>query len=228
MSKEKACLITTTIIGAMNWYLTAPDSIIKEEKGGDGKTTWKDKALEDLKKKLGREKTDFPEAARRGVEFEKMIYTNANKEHPFGPFGSIYFQEVCKKVKGYQFYKKSGINIEIDGHPCYLFAKYDSIDDINNPDSIIDIKTTQEYKKGKYLKGFQHLLYCYITGANKFMYLIAEWEEYPKIKDIHNEDFIVKDRESLEREVHKTISEFLSTLKDLGLWDLYKEKYCLY
>ena len=48
MTKEKSCLVTQSLIGAVDWYLTAPDTIIKPDKGGDGKQTWKEKAYNDL------------------------------------------------------------------------------------------------------------------------------------------------------------------------------------
>lgn len=223
MTKEKSCLITTSIIGAMDWYLIAPDTIIKDEKGGDGKTTWKKKALQDLKDKLGRVKTPFPEAARRGVEFEKMVYKHAgNNPHD----GSDLFQKVCMEVKGMEFYQKGGMDIMVVNNKCYIYGKYDAIS--KDKTLVKDIKTTGNYKVGKYLNGIQHKLYCLMSGATHFEYIVAEWDEYPNLKAIHKEVYKVKDRGMLGNEVLHKIEEFLDLLKDLNLWELYRETFCLY
>jgi hypothetical protein len=221
MSKEKSCLVTQSLIGSVDWYLTAPDKIIKEEKGGDGKITWKQKAWTDLYTTINRIETPFPEAARRGVEFEKKVYEYANKDE-IG--GSEEFQKVCGEVRGFLFYQKGGVNVEIAGNNCYVYAKYDAIKE----GCVKDLKTTESYKKGKYLGGFQHKQYCYISGHDDFEYIIAEWDNYPKIKAIHKETYKVEDKELLIAEVHTKIEDCFDILKDLGLWKDYREKFCLY
>lgn len=223
MLNKKKCLITQDLVSSVKWYLEAPNTVIKPEKGGDGEQTWREKAYLDLCGKLRREKRPFPEAARRGVEFEKTVYRCAGKELQSG---SEEFRQVCNLVSGFKFYQKGGIEVEIAENKCYLYAKYDAI--LEDKSYIIDIKTTQSYKEGKYLKGFQHKLYCVISGANLFNYTIVEWDEYPKIKAVHNEHFEVKDRELLKSEVYTEIEECLSVIKDLGLWEDYRNKYCLY
>jgi len=223
---EKAHLVTQNLIGAVRWAIEAPHTVIKEDKGGDGKTTWSEKALQDLSDTLNRIPGDFPEAARRGVEFEKKVYAVANNDS-IG--GSIHFQKVCSEVKGFSFGKKGGITKDIEGYKCYLYAKYDAVKEKDKEITFIkDIKTTGSYKKNKYVKGVQHKLYCYITKCKDFEYIIAEWDEYPKIKDIHIEKFRVNNFDLLELEINREIIECFEAIKEFGLWEAYREKYCLY
>ena len=224
MIKEKSCLITNSLISSVNWCYNAPDIVIKKEKGGDGKITWKEKADKDLFQQLSRIRGDMNEAAKRGIEFEKQIYRYANEPNKIPDSASNKFRYICKEVEGYLFYQKGNKTIKIDGHECFLYVKYDAV---RFPD-IKDIKTTEEYKFNKYLNGFQHKLYCYVAGADKFEYVIAEWDKYPKIKDIYRERYIVEDRKALEKEVIATIKETIMNIKDMNLWDLYREKFCLY
>lgn len=223
MSKEKSCLITQNLIGAVEWYITAPNSIIKAERGGDGRTTWKERALQDLTNLVNRIPGEFPIEAKRGVEFEKAVYENANKD--ILP-GSEQFKRVCQEVRGYQFYQKAGRILKIDDNMCYFYAKFDAIKQ-EGPDVYIkDIKTTQEYKQNKYISGCQHEIYCYVKQAVRFEYIIAEWGVYPKINAVYRETYIPSDR--LEEIIVDKTRDCLSTLKDLDLWTAYREKYCLY
>lgn len=222
MVKEKSCLITQNLISAINWYDTAPHSIVKPDQGGDGELTWKDKAWKDLSMLVAREYGEFSAEARQGVDFEKKVYAKANIENR--SLGSPEFEEVCAAVKGMQFFQKGGKYITVDGHKCYIYAKYDAI----KLPMIRDIKTTKKYTKNKYIKTVQHPIYCFISGADRFEYVIVEWEEYPKIKAVHYEEYMVQDRKELEETIVLMTSSALERLKDLDLWDIYREKYCMY
>lgn len=221
MTNKKKCLVTQHLISSINWCMKAPNTLIKPEKGGNGILTWQQKAYDDLSNIVNRVRTPFPEAAERGVKFEKAVYKIANKEEYFG---SEKFQQVCKEVKGFKFSQKKGIQKTIGEHNCYLYAKFDAIKD----DFIKDIKTTARYSQGKLLEGFQHKLYCYITDIDNFEYVIAEWDEYPKIKNVYIEEYTVEDKESLEKDIFHTVLESFQLLKDLNLWEAYRNKYCLY
>lgn len=225
MSKEKQCLITTSLIGSIEWFGNAPNSIIKPERGGDGKTTWKDKAKQDLINTLSRIPGDFPEEARRGVEFEKQVYKYANNMEALPPNRSKEFIKVCESVKGYQFYQKGGIKLEVDGESCYLYAKYDAI---KPGEDLKDLKTTKEFKPNKYLDTFQHKLYCYITKIPTFEYIVAEWAEYPKIAGVFSEPYQVEDFDKLEQEIVRTIKGAFDVIREMDLWGVYKETFCLY
>lgn len=227
---EKKHLITQDIVSKTKWFLEAPNAIIKAEKGGDGKTTWKEKALQDLKDTLQRVKRDLPPDALNGVIFEKKVYENANG---VSPVGSAFFQQVCEEVRGFKFYEKGKKTITVDGCECFLYTKYDAIwypgyPSPENEGHIKDLKTTKQYKRGKYLGGFQHKLYCYVAGIPKFDYVIAEWDVYPKIKEVYKEPYVCLDMAQLEKDVIFEIRECFNVIKDLGLWEDYRTKYCLY
>lgn len=224
MTKEKSCLITTSLVGAIDWYLSAPDVVIKSSRGGDGKTTWKEKAEKDLHNQLSRVYGEMSEEAKWGIEFEKQVYKHANSLEKIPETFSPEFKRVCREVNGFMFGQKSGKNVKIAGENCYLYAKYDAI----KFPMVKDIKSVTKYEFGKFANKFQHKLYCYISNAEDFEYIIVEWDEFPKIKDVYKERYPVDSREALEKEVLATVEETLVTIKDLCLWDLYKDKFCLY
>lgn len=223
MIKEKSCLVTQNLIEKTRWYVESPNTVIKTEKGGDGHTTWKERALQDLRMSLARESQPFPEAARRGVNFEKKLYGVVESGQVLG---SENFQVMCHALYGFKFGQKGGKNVEVDGNKVYFYGKYDAISADGR--AIIDVKTTASYRDGKYLNGIQHKLYCYISGAEIFQYLIAEWGEYPTIKQIHREEYRVKDPKALEDDVLYATRECFDIIKDLGLWETYRTEYCLY
>lgn len=221
METDKKCLITQHLIESIRWYMEAPQSIIKAERGGDGKTTWKQKAWKDLNRMLSREPSTFGVDAQNGMNFEKKVYEFANKDNRVG---SAHFQEVCNSVKGMQFYKKEGKEFLVNDLKCYIHCKYDAI----LLPKLVDLKTTKTYKKGKYLNSVQHKLYCFVSSGSEFEYVVTEWEEYPIIKAVHREKYIVENRQLLETEVNMMVADCLDNLINLDLWGLYRDVYCLY
>lgn len=223
MTGEKKCLVTQNLIEKTKWYIDAPNSVIKAERGGDGRTTWKERAMQDLQNTLNRVPSPFPEAAKRGVDFEKVVYHAVETGKVAG---SDHFQSICEKLKGFEFYKKGSKVFNMDGLQCFLYAKYDAI--TSDQKRIKDLKTTESYKVGKYLKGIQHKIYCHIADADEFTYVIAEWDKYPKIKAVHEEVYRVTDPTALENDIRFATRECFDVIKDLGLWEAYRTKYCLY
>jgi hypothetical protein len=218
----KKCLVTESLVNSVEWYSTAPEAIIKPERGGDGKMTWKDKAWIDLKAMLNRERGVFSKEAQWGVNFERKVYTMADIVPRVG--GSEKFNQVCDELMGFKFGQKGKGQLTVDGEDCLLYCKYDAI----KLPIVKDLKTTGNYKKGKYLNGFQHLQYCTVSKADRFEYLIVEWEEYPVIKAVHKEVFEVRNHQLLEEQVTEIISGTFMQLKALGLWEAYRNTYCLY
>jgi len=61
--------------------------------------------------------------------------------------------------------------------------------------------------------------------VSNFEYIIAEWDNYPVKKDIHSIELV---GEVTKRQVHDKIISAMQTLKELGIYPAYREKYCLY
>lgn len=219
--KEKSCLITNTLIDAINWCLNASDTIVSPERGGDGVVTWREKAWSDLCNMLERKKTPMSPEAQNGINFENRLYDFATRRKLDG---SELFQSILKEITGYNFQRKIYNYTRINNQECCIYAKMDA----SKGNHIIDIKTTGNYKQNNYLNKFQHKLYCYAAGVTEFDYIIVEWEEYPKIKAVHKERYVVEDQQVLRLDVEKTISETIDFLQELKLWDVYREKFCLY
>lgn len=226
----KKCLITQDLIEKVEWCKNAPHSIIKEEKGGDGVMTWDVKAYNELVSRLNREPTEFPEAAKRGVEFEKRLY--AQVDRGVTTKGSKHFQALCELLsQGYFFQKSQKSSLDVEGNDVLLYGKMDAVN-FQEP-RIIDIKTTEKFSRGKYLESVQHELYCYMTGIPFFTYAVVEWEEYPKIKKLEMVDIDYRKEQlavggELEQKIKFKISEVFAYLKHHDLWEVYRTKYCLY
>ena len=213
--------MTQNLIESVRWYMEAPMSVIKPERGGDGTKTWKQKAWSDLEDMLLRKPSEFGIAAQHGVNFEKKIYEFANNETRAG---SKEFNEICDSVKGMRYFHKEGKTFKINELECYIYAKYDAI----LLPKIIDLKTTAKYKKGKYLNSVQHKLYCFVSEAEEFEYIIGEWDEYPKLKAVHREVYRVQNKDLLKTEVEMMILDCFDNLMNLNLWEKYRDTYCLY
>ena len=207
MNKQR--LITTSLISSIKWYQNSPKS-------------WKDKAYNDLSNQLNRVWGKMNEAAQRGIDFENKVYEIAKKG--FSRQGSEYFQNVVQKCIGGTFQDKLKANEVIEGYSYCLYGKSDVMFD----KIIIDIKTTAEYKPKKYLDSFQHKLYMYITGREFFEYVVAEWDEYPKIKEVHCLDINISNPKiTLQEEIHTTVLNAVKFLQERPiLWKAYEEKFC--
>lgn len=219
MEDHKKCLVTSDLISSVEWLQKAPSTKIQ---GQD--ITWQQKAYTDLKNKLARIYTDMPIAAQQGIDFEKRLYNIASFRPDIESLKcSMYFKQVLYRIKGFEFQKKQGTEFLIYGYSCYLYGKFDCYSD----KKIIDIKTTSNYKDDKYKKSFQHKLYITITDVRRFEYLVIEWLDYPKIKDVHS-IIIEHNPEDIRNEVERRIINVFEFLKDIDLWELYRTKYCLY
>ena len=93
---------------------------------------------------------------------------------------------------------------------------------------MIDIKTTANFKREKYINSMQHKIYCYGMNEHHFSYLVIEWLDYPIIKEVHKVNIILEDLDNTRLEIFNKVIDCFSILKDLNLWETYREKYCLY
>jgi hypothetical protein len=206
-------LITQDLISAVDWLRTSPPS-------------WKIKAYEDLKNKLNRVYGEMSIEAKKGIELEDAL----NKSiHKVDLKCSKEFKTLIDYVKGYTQQKKTKSFLTIDNVEYCLYGKIDYY----KPDHLIDLKSTSEYKgSAKYLKTYQHLIYCYNEKIKTFNYIIAEFEskESKKIKNIYNVPFILTDSfEDLKILIENKIKDIITFLSmDDVLYNLYNTKYCMF
>ena len=231
-AEEKSALIDQTIIGAYEWFKSAPQSAIKDDPQG---RTWRDKAKTDMMDKLTRAPFDFNDlavAARVGISLEKEVYRYARMQKLVG---SEHMQKLIQHCIGGEYQKKLSKGMTIAGEKCYLFGKIDTW----WPDRMTDLKTTKAkpgrpFDGEKYATSFQGILYSYLNKTKQFDYLVAELEhdsteEKPTIKEVHLvESGFWGSPEALEKIVIDKITWFIEGLKEDGLWDIYKNQYCLY
>lgn len=220
---EKSCLVTASLISSISWTQTAPNTIIKSEKGGDGVTTWKVKAIQDLKNTLARKPFTPNDAAKHGIVFENALYKKMSQNIFKDPDSSDFFNEILSRLAGGQVQRKNGKQMVIGEYNCYLYAK----EDVYFPDKIIDIKTTEKYSREKYTGSIQHYLYSVVEDIYTFEYLVAEWKKYPEIKSVYGVALQYTKKEALAM-VEEVVKEAFAFLKKTDLWDLYRDSYCLY
>ncbi len=215
-------LITTSLQGSINWYKICPPS-------------WKARAYKDLKNMLERVWGEPAEAAKLGIEFEKYLYRAIELSASRDCSGSKKFQEIVNryKDKDLEIQKKIKRFITLDDIEYCLYGKLDIYGkrDAYTDNFIEDIKTTSKLMdnySSKYLKNFQHHLYCYITEVPVFKYFVVVFNN----KQIHSTQEIEykvtsfeNERKIIEDEIKK-IFAFFSYNPELE--QLYDEKYCLY
>lgn len=219
MINNKKCLITQDLVSAVEWCKKAPSTLIKGTE-----QTWQQKAFEDLVNKLKRKYTDMPIMAQQGIDFERRLYDIGNRLQNFKDLkASDQFKEVLNNIKNGKFQTKKGREEKIEDYLCYLYAKFD----VEFSDRIKDIKTTSNFSRSKYEKSFQHELYCYIKYVNFFQYIVVEWLDYPKIREVHYIDINI-DLTTLKEKLHKRILDTLHFIQDAELWHTYRCEYCLY
>ena len=207
-------LITSTLFNSIDWYKNCPPDR-------------KEKALNDLTDTLARIWNKPNESVKRGMDFEKLLYSVLEMDKEEKMISSNFFRTIARACKGGIFQKKIKKFIEIDGTEYCLFGKVD----VWFPDIIKDIKTTGNYKgRDSYLKGMQHKLYCYIEHIKRFEYIVAEFTGLGgPIVNVHTIPYEVENWNGLEEEIIKEVRKAMSFLReDTKLFDLYATKYCLY
>jgi hypothetical protein len=216
----KKHLVTNDLISSVNWCLKAPPTFVDKQKG-EG-ITWREKAFLDLKEKLSRVYKDMPIAAQRGIDFENKVYECILKNDY--EKGTEQFKTVVRRVRNHKFDEKAKLTETISGLECFLYGKIDAY----KFNDMIDIKTTQNFKEESYRNSFQHRIYCHCKQEKNFTYIVVEWLDYPHIKKVHNVGIEIPDLNLLKLELHAEIEKVFNTLKELDLWEVYRDKYCLY
>jgi len=197
-----ALLITPTLLDAYDWFCKAPQS-------------WKKRAFDDFTNKLNRTKWDPTPAIKRGIDFEKKVYANCNRDLETFKSSEI-FKEVCKECKDGDFQKVLKKIIVIDGKEYLLYGKTDAW--FSN--IIKDIKTTKNYKgKSKYLNGWQHIIYCYVSNIPEFSYLVVEWSDEVEKDDklvpgeLFKISYTMGNREENKEKIEEKIKEVIEFIE---------------
>ncbi len=194
-------LITQSLLSAFGYTFDAYD--------GEG-------AYESFLKTLKREPIEKTAAMTNGIEFENEVYKAAlslpRRQHPKWEQG---IQAVAAIIKGAPTQVRTQREIEVCGIKFLLYGVLDAI----KAGVIYDVKFSSKSfgsaeLAGKYLNSPQHPTYLYLVPeAYKFEYLVSDG------KDLYRESY---DRQETQ-DISEIIAEFLSTINEMGLLDIYKK-----
>lgn len=195
---------------------------------------YEDDAKEDFLRVLRREKGEPTEAMQNGIDFENLVYSIANGtfEPEYKASGLVEpntgevmerfeypkWYEGAKKVAdiiaGAPIQVKASANIEVDGISFLLYGILDAL----KAGTIYDVKFLNSKMGsvdlyGKYLGSAQHPAYFYlIPEANDFKYLVSDGSEL----------YIESYRREQCRFIGDIIHDFIASIKEMGLYELYK------
>lgn len=209
-------LLNHTLIGKIEWLKKAPETPHKNFPG----RTYKQMAEEDLIQFLLRAPFETPPAAQKGIDFENKVYEYANRPEEQLK-GSDNFKKVVNRVRGMKFQDFKQKSIELNGKEYMCYGPLDA----HNEHEIVDLKTTAKFSPSNY-EGDQDILYRFVTGIPVFSYLVAVWDEYPRIQDVFEIGTQDLTKEDLHKKVLGYCAEVSEFLYEWGLWDLYSECYC--
>ena len=204
-------LVTPTLLDAFEFVKSAPP-------------LWAERAYISFVNKIQRKyDTPMPKWVERGIDFENAVQRVCENAVTFEDIdqGSELFREVAATCFGGEFQKRIKRYETIDGQEFLYFCK---MDNVHGTDFIIDIKTTKNFKgPGKYLRGWQHRMYCWALPCKSFQYLIAEWvsEDSDAILDLHRVNYEIERPEALTTDIIDVTKEMLSFIEQRGLYNDY-------
>ncbi len=165
---------------------------------------------------LKREHKEPTKAMLSGLEFENEVYkVSHGKEREPHPKWEQGIQTVAAIIKGAPTQVRTQREIEVCGIKFLLYGVLDAI----KAGVIYDVKFSSKSfgsaeLAGKYLNSPQHPTYLYLVPeAYKFEYLVSDG------KDLYRESY---DRQETQ-DISEIIAEFLSTINEMGLLDIYKK-----
>ena len=165
---------------------------------------------------LKREHKEPTKAMLSGLEFENEVYkVSHGKEREPHPKWEQGIQTVAAIIKGAPTQVRTQRGIEVCGIKFLLYGVLDAI----KAGVIYDVKFSNKSfgsveLMGRYTDSPQHPAYMYMEQeAYKFEYLVSDGN------DIYRESY---DRKST-RPIAEIIEEFITSIKDMGFLDLYKE-----
>lgn len=211
-------LVTPTLLDKFEFLMNSPPS-------------WRERATIGFLQQIRREPGDFPLWVRKGMDFENAVYKQCNKAVNQGDseitVGSKEFQQVANACLGGKFQQVFKREVLVDGEPVLYYCKLDVL----FPNKVIDIKTTLEWKgDDKYLKGWQHIMYLWLTELQEFAYIVAVWqsENADVIKRIHTVEynpFTFGIAPDFEYDIVQATKELFSHMKNNDMWEDYYYKF---
>ena len=168
--------------------------------------------MEEFMQVLRREATETTDAMQKGIDFEDLVTDIVNGH---GDPENKWFdaaQKVADIVRGGQLQYKARRHITVSGMDFVLYGRLDCL----KAGTIIDIKFSSGYERGKYFDSTQHPTYMEIVPeATQFTYVVSNGTE------VWTEPY----RRDEVSDIKPVISDFLSWLEAVGLMALYKEKW---
>jgi len=179
-------------------------------------------AKQDFLRVLRKDRGEETEAMRNGKEFEKEVYLEASgyprKPHPNWEPG---IRAVARIIQGAPIQVKCSRPLEVDGESFLVYGILDALKagviyDVKFRNKPFPNSENDSGVYGKYLNSAQHPFYFYIVPeAYEFQYLLSDGVEL-YVETYHREDV---------RSAASIISEFICSIRGMGLLDLYKEKW---
>lgn len=202
---DDTLLITSSILDALHWIKICPPS-------------WKKKARLDLISTLRREEYIETPETRRGIDFENLVEDichGRSTEKLIPPVT----MSVVRTCDGGAFQAKVKTIKNIGGYNVVLYSKVDVL----FTHKIVDIKTTGSWRgRQKYLDGWQHVLYTYVTGVKNFLYKVVVFD---KDRPVVGYEVEYEAKPNAEEVIEQGVLELFDWLKAEGLWEDYKNIY---
>ena len=202
---QKPLLITQTLLSSWSYMFDCA-----EDKEEDAKAAFL--------RTLNREPLAPNEAMQNGIDFERAVYAEVagavRTPHPKWESG---IRAVATRLMGCQTQVRVQREIEVCGLPFLVYGVLDAI----RAGVIYDVKFLNKSfgsadLAGKYLGNPQHPAYLYmVPEATRFEYLVSDG------KDLYLEVY----ERDITRPFGDMIVEFVASIKDQGLWELYEGKW---
>lgn len=198
-------LVTQTLISAWSWMFDCPVENAES-------------AREDFLRVLNREPRERTEAMQNGLDFEREVY-RAAAGIPRGPHETWEsgIRKTAQIIQGASVQVKLSRELEQDGLCFLVYGILDAL----KAGMIYDIKFSSKSlgtfdAYGKYQDSAQHPFYFYLVPeAETFQYLLSDGEDL-YIETYHRNDC---------RSAESILREFIPSLSEMGLLELYFEKW---
>lgn len=184
----------------------------------DCREGYEEEAKADFLRVLRRESGETTEAMQNGIDFENAVYaTAAGAAHdPDGKWARG-IRAVAQIVRGAQVQVRLSRPVTVDGTEYLVYGVLDAL----KAGVISDVKFSNKPLSGydaygKYLNSPQHPFYLYLVPeAREFQYLLSDGDDL----------YIERYQRGEVRSAESVIAEFTRSLREMGLLDLYKEKW---